>query len=389
MHILPAAAFAVKNRDKIGKVLLTALTVILIPFFLILGSMMELLSAFSGDGVLQSPENIQMEETAVYQSLQAVTEPFYEDVRKQLDAKEKELEASHTTTEVSYDPSGNPVYETKCRALFTKKLNHVSDAYLAAYLTCSGKLDSKTGKIDATAARHFLDRICEISAESSDDINFLIENRFQTLEEMAGIFGDEKTKKKFYASYEAYSEYFTSDEEQINADGWIPDSSTLLSVPLYLQYASPWGSKSYGTGTIKKNGCCPTCLAMVMSYLLQADIYPDDIVSWAGNRYYVNGSGTSWGIFTAAAGYYGVKCTNIGKNEKAMMQALSAGKPVIASMGPGTFTKGGHFIVLTGVTADGNIKVNDPNDSAKKNHIGMEFSAGLILRESKNMWVFE
>lgn len=51
--------------------------------------------------------------------------------------------------------------------------------------------------------------------------------------------------------------------------------------------------------------------------------------------------------------------------------------------------KGGHFIVLTGITESGKIRVNDPNDSTKKNHINTEFSASLIIRESKNMWTFE
>ena len=82
-----------------------------------------------------------------------------------------------------------------------------------------------------------------------------------------------------------------------------------------------------------------------------------------------------------------MKCTNIGKNQTLLLEALKDGKPVIASMGPGTFTKGGHFIVLSGVTLDGKIMVKDPNDSASKNHANTGFDVSLILRESKNMWV--
>ena len=70
-------------------------------------------------------------------------------------------------------------------------------------------------------------------------------------------------------------------------------------------------------------------------------------------------------------------------------EALSQGKLVVASMGPGTFTRGGHFIVLTGITDDGKIKVNDPNDNSSKQHINQAFAVSLILRESKAMWVFE
>ena len=77
------------------------------------------------------------------------------------------------------------------------------------------------------------------------------------------------------------------------------------------------------------------------------------------------------------------------KGWRADAGALSQGKLVVASMGPGTFTRGGHFIVLTGITDDGKIKVNDPNDNSSKQHINQAFAVSLILRESKAMWVFE
>ena len=128
---------------------------------------------------------------------------------------------------------------------------------------------------------------------------------------------------------------------------------------------------------------------MVLSYLRQEIIYPDDVAGWAGNKYYVNGAGTAWSIFPVVYAKWGVRCTDIGKSQELLISALREGKPVIASMGPGTFTKGGHFIVLSGITADGKIKVNDPNDSALKNHINTRFEVSLILREAKNMWVCE
>lgn len=387
-----AAAFAVKNRESLGKIVLIALLVLLAPFLLIIMSMMGLLSAFSGEGVLQTAENMDVTETAIYQSVKEVTDPFYEQVSEQLEEEKKEIEKAHTYTEVTYDEEGNPSYEKKCSAIVYKQVNYTSAAYIVAYLSYAGGLDEKTGKIDQEKAEQFLEEICEVKSISSDDTHFVVKNEFASLDAIAeAYFPDEKIRKNFIASYQAYSEYFAMDESgTIEGDGTsLPGDAVLSAVPLYLQYQDPWGSNAYGDGTIRKNGCCPTCLAMVFSYLCQKNIYPDDVAAWAGNKYYVNGAGTSWGIFTPASSHWGVTCTNIGKSEASMVKALRDGKLVVASMGPGTFTKGGHFIVLTGITESGKIRVNDPNDSTKKNHINTEFSASLIIRESKNMWTFE
>lgn len=161
-----------------------------------------------------------------------------------------------------------------------------------------------------------------------------------------------------------------------------------MAIPLYYQYSGGWQNIAFGGGNIASSGCSVTCIGMVFTYLLGETITPDQIVAWTGNRYYVHPEGQGWGIFPACAGQWGVRCQNLGKDANAVVNALSSGKPVIASMSKGTFTKGGHFIVLRGVTADGKILVNDPNDNASKNHVNREFDLNLIMRESKNFWSF-
>ena len=389
---LKAGAFAVKNRKSIGKSILIAALVLAAFLSLILLSLMSLLSVFSGDGVLKSPENMDVTQTAVYKSLEQVMTPYYDELKDQMKDIKSQIEEEHVYEITVYDEQGNPSKQTRCSAAVTRKLNYVADAAVLSYLICSGGIDDKTAAINGQMAREFLNRVSEIKTEQSGNDVFVITNEILDVDEIAEIyFQDEKTRKKFKEAYTAYSQYFLVNESKVVGDEgeYIPDEAVLLSVPLYLQYKNPWGTAAYGNGTISRNGCCPTCLAMVFSYLRQENIYPDDITGWVGNKYYVNGAGTAWSIFEPASEHWNVKCTNIGKDENAMMSALGEGKPVIASMGPGTFTKGGHFIVLTGVTVNGKIKVNDPNDSAKKNHVNMEFAPSLIMRETKNMWVFE
>jgi len=53
---------------------------------------------------------------------------------------------------------------------------------------------------------------------------------------------------------------------------------------------------------------------------------------------------------------------------------------VIAIMGKGHFTKGGHFIVLRGVTAAGKVLVADP---ASKIRSEREWDFNIILKEAR------
>ena len=61
------------------------------------------------------------------------------------------------------------------------------------------------------------------------------------------------------------------------------------------------------------------------------------------------------------------------------MDALSYGKLVVAIMTKGHFTSGGHFIVLRGVTAAGNILVADPASYTRSEK---EWDIGIILNEA-------
>ena len=60
--------------------------------------------------------------------------------------------------------------------------------------------------------------------------------------------------------------------------------------------------------------------------------------------------------------------------------ALAEGKLVVAIMSKGHFTKGGHFIVLRGITADGKVLVADPASLKRSNQ---EWDLSLILEEAR------
>lgn len=184
----------------------------------------------------------------------------------------------------------------------------------------------------------------------------------------------------------------------VNAENFqIPDNGSSMPIVYLAQSGSvPWASLPFGGGNIASSGCSITSLAMVVSYLKggtdkDAWIFPSDIramiASKTGsyNHFYSGSAGQSWGIFSAVAGYYGLTCNQI--SSSSIVAALSSGKPVIMSCKPGEFTKKGHFIVLTGLTDDGYVTVNDPN-SAHASYSYKKYPVSYIASQGKGWWAF-
>ena len=161
-----------------------------------------------------------------------------------------------------------------------------------------------------------------------------------------------------------------------------------MQIPHYLQ--TDYGNIPYGGGSIASSGCGPTSFAMIASYLTGNTITPPDAVAWCGNSYYKPGVGTYWSYFQAAASHFGCGSVTQTSNANTVLQALSEGCPVISSQRAGLFTSGGHFIVLRGVTANGKVLVNDPNDSDAKNYINREFDMMSEIHATANAyWIFD
>lgn len=137
----------------------------------------------------------------------------------------------------------------------------------------------------------------------------------------------------------------------------------------YNQTDARWGNKLYGrTGTIGWEGCGPTALAIVVASLTSNKVTPYDVAQWsAQNGYRCEGNGSYRTLIPNGGAHYGLTVDKIGKNSKKLVEALESGKLVIAIMGPGHFTTTGHFIVLRGITEDGNVLVADPASVKRSN----------------------
>ena len=168
-------------------------------------------------------------------------------------------------------------------------------------------------------------------------------------------------------------------------------------IPYYNQTDRRWGAESYGNSTIASGGCGPTSLAMVVAGLTgNRSITPKTTANWSEeNGCRAEGAGSYWSLMTAGGKAFGLKVEAVSRaNPNKIVQALSKGYPVIAAMGRGHFTKGGHFIVLRGVMDDGKIVVYD---KASVSGSKIEWYVGIILNESSTnngiygspFWIFK
>lgn len=146
-------------------------------------------------------------------------------------------------------------------------------------------------------------------------------------------------------------------------------------------------SDSYGYGTsIASAGCGPTSMAMVLTYLTGEEVTPPEAADWSlDNGHRVKGNGTAWSYFDAISDEYGIECEQSGVSTNNIVSSLKDGETVIMSMGPGHFTKGGHYIVLTGITDDGKITVADPNSEKRSEQT---WDPSVFVNEGKQMWSF-
>ena len=158
------------------------------------------------------------------------------------------------------------------------------------------------------------------------------------------------------------------------------------TMPHIYQIDPAWSELPYAGGTIRQNGCGPTCLTMVYIFKTgRTDMTPADMcaLSEAGN--YAPTGATEWSFMTSGAWRLGLNGTQLYNDRDSMAQALRSGTPVIAAVRPGTFTNVGHYIVLYGIDDADQIGVYDPNSPSRS---ARRWGVVEVLNEIEAMWAY-
>lgn len=257
---------------------------------------------------------------------------------------------------------------------------------------------NKNGVGGELTVNNFFDGLEEIqeklTEKSTSTKKYSVSKRVKTFEEAIANFSkdDQELALSLYEEG-TITELYGEDLNFVGIPGVDPtlppiDIGNVTGLPYFNQGDKRWGDLSYGGTTIREGGCGPTSMAMIIvGFTGKTDVNPKVMADWSVKHgYRVEGQGTAWGFMTAAAKEYGINSTQIGKSDsKAIVKALSEGKPIIASMGKGHFTKGGHFIVLKGITKEGKILVND---CASIKRTGQEWDLSIIMNEAKAFWAY-
>ena len=167
-----------------------------------------------------------------------------------------------------------------------------------------------------------------------------------------------------------------------------PSGTNTVQPVDYKQGDRRWGKVVYTAcgnknQTIANSGCGPTSMADIMATWINAKITPVEMCKYAvAHGFRTKSSGTAWGFFKSIAKAYGFTGFVQTKSMAAAREALKNGALVVASMGPGYWTRGGHYICLWKCD-DTYMYANDPASRARKRQ-----KLGKFERERKQFFIF-
>ncbi len=197
-------------------------------------------------------------------------------------------------------------------------------------------------------------------------------------EELVTLLDENPDTKEFVLNYPIKK----NKDFEINLEEYIHSQS----VPLLYQWDERWGYKEYNESIMGLSGCGPTCVSMVSLYILKdKTMTPLKIAKFSEeNGYCLPDNGSLWTLISEGTKRLGLKVRELGLDENLIKSNLEKNNPIICNMGPGDFSKYGHYIVLSDYI-DGKIKINDPNSKIRSEKL---WTFSEIKDQIRNLWAF-
>lgn len=184
-----------------------------------------------------------------------------------------------------------------------------------------------------------------------------------------------------------YSLYTEETPPEASFQALQETADSRLTVPLYFQTDYP--DQRYGAGTVASSGCGITCLAMVATALTGFEYLPDELAKYFGGCAENNIDRLEIGSTTLQLPW------RKAENVRETFAALEEGDIAIVLMNSESiFTNSQHFLVLTGLTDEGKILVNDPYQPnydywLLRNGLINGFEEGDLIAGYSGGWIYD
>lgn len=251
-----------------------------------------------------------------------------------------------------------------------------TEKYTETISTKSKKIQYKI-KAPRDFTRKEIEKFLEKYSEADENIKYIYENIEDYDSELLDKVVNNPEMAEFVRNYY---------ENDTNVSHKLTKKEKNAQHPLFNQWDKRWGHIAYGDSDIGLAGCGPTCLSMVIYSLTRNDkVTPDVVAKYSEeNGYYVDGIGTAWLLMSAFPSEYNVNVSELSLSEDILKSELDRGNMIICGVGPGDFTRNGHFIVIYGYDNKG-FKINDPNCIARSKK---RWSYDRLSKQIRVIWSY-
>ena len=182
---------------------------------------------------------------------------------------------------------------------------------------------------------------------------------------------------------------------EINGEPVFPPQDTIYSCMLdtamgpllyYNQGDIRWKEYLYGgKDRIAKYGCGPVCVAMVINSFSSQSVTPVEMADWsAANGHYARQSGSYHSLIPESISAFGLQVDSVTeRTPEEAARLLSSGHILVALMGKGSLTQGGHFIIIAQLASEGHVYIADP---ASYENSTKEWDLQLLMDELKRSY---
>lgn len=155
----------------------------------------------------------------------------------------------------------------------------------------------------------------------------------------------------------------TSQFDNILNPSGIPDNGLPVPFAFQFNYRTPFCRVGGRERSVASSGCGAVCASMIIAYMTEnMEQTPYTLMRRAAEEGNYNGNGLTYDVIQGLLAAYRVESEQMPADAETITEQMKAGHPAVLWVGPGTFTKRGHYILLRGLDDEGKVCVTDPNN---------------------------